>query len=324
MDVIALHRAGFGSAVATLGTAVTPDHARLIARYVKRAALAYDSDAAGERATERAAKELTAVGVDVTVLRMEGAKDPDDFIAKFGRERFGELVSGSKGFAEDKVNMIVRRYDLNNPDEKIKAADEACGFIASLDSRIKQEVYGARLAQICGISEDSVTARVTYYAKRRRTERRTAEHKESEALAGRYADSVNTEAASQVRVVSAEEELLGALLNHPEEHTRIAERAPPALFATSFNRGIYERFAEALSDARASGEVFDISAVLNGLSADEASRVIRMYMKPVRSVRETIESNIAKMTAEAQREKIFDSTVSNEEWAQNLRRLAKK
>ena len=95
MDVIALHEAGFECAVATLGTAITPDQARILAKYTKRVIISYDSDEAGQRAADKAFRLLDEVGLDARLLKVENAKDPDEYVRKFGAEnaaaRFTEV-----------------------------------------------------------------------------------------------------------------------------------------------------------------------------------------------------------------------------------------
>ena len=110
MDVIALHAAGFENAVATLGTAITPDQARLISRYTKKVIISYDSDSAGQKAANKAMKLLTEVGLDVRVLVIPDAKDPDEYIKKFGKDKFKLVISNSKSQFEYKYNNVVSKY----------------------------------------------------------------------------------------------------------------------------------------------------------------------------------------------------------------------
>jgi DNA primase len=114
MDTIALHQAGIDNAVATLGTALTGDQARLIAQYTNEVVIAYDSDAAGQTATRRAAELFGETGLTVRVLSLQGAKDPDEYIRKFGPERFVRLLEGSKSAAAHEIEAMQARFDLES------------------------------------------------------------------------------------------------------------------------------------------------------------------------------------------------------------------
>jgi len=118
MDVIALHQAGFSGAVATLGTAVTPEQARVISRYAKTLFVSYDSDDAGRRADEKAIKYMTEVGVDVKILKVTGgAKDPDEYIKKYGPESFRRLMTGASGQIDYRLSEIIGKYKENDGDK---------------------------------------------------------------------------------------------------------------------------------------------------------------------------------------------------------------
>ena len=141
MDVIAMHQAGFTNAVATLGTAITSEHARVVSRYAKTAFLAYDSDEAGKKAADKAMTLLNEVGVDTKIIRMQNAKDPDEYIKKFGAESYAKLLSGSIGQIDFKLNGVLNKYNLDIPDEKLRAVDECCAVISGIYSEVKQDIY---------------------------------------------------------------------------------------------------------------------------------------------------------------------------------------
>ena len=144
MDVIALHAHGFENAVATLGTAITPEQARIMAKYTKQVIISYDSDEAGQRAANKAMKLLGEVGLEVKVLRVVGAKDPDEFLKKNGSaayEKFKLLLDNSRAQFEFKLDGVLARHDINVVDERIKAASELC--------RIISEVYSGCLYRCC-------------------------------------------------------------------------------------------------------------------------------------------------------------------------------
>lgn len=153
MDTISLHQGGFDYAVASLGTSLTEEHARLLAKYTKEIILSYDGDAAGVSAAQRAIGILTKVGLNVKVLRMTGAKDPDEFIKKNGRNAFQHLLDGSENQIDYRILQIQQKYDLKNDEQRVAYLQEAAQMIAHLSSPVEREVYGGRAAAAAGIDK---------------------------------------------------------------------------------------------------------------------------------------------------------------------------
>ena len=120
MDVIALHSAGFTNAIATLGTAITQDQARLMSRYTKKVIICYDSDEAGQKAASKALKVIGDVGLDVRVVAVPGSKDPDEYIKTFGKDKFSAVLTEAKIEFEYKMDNILNKYDINLSQDKIK------------------------------------------------------------------------------------------------------------------------------------------------------------------------------------------------------------
>lgn len=144
MDAVALHQFGFDYAVASLGTALTEEHASLLAKYTDQVVLIYDGDQAGQSATRRAIPILEKTGLQVRVLRMQGAKDPDEFLHKFGPERFQLLLEGAENQMEYRLQSLRQRYDLSLDDQKVEFLKEAAELLASVGNAVEREVYGAR------------------------------------------------------------------------------------------------------------------------------------------------------------------------------------
>ena len=147
IDVVSLHQAGFDSAVASLGTSLTADQARLIARYTKEIVICYDSDAAGQKAAQRAITLLQPLDLNVRVVQVPGAKDPDEFIQSRGAQAFRELIDGSDNEIEYRLNRIAADYDLNTLDGRQGYAREAIRLIAALPNAVDRDLYGARAAE---------------------------------------------------------------------------------------------------------------------------------------------------------------------------------
>ena len=160
VDVVSLHQAGFDSAVAALGTALTGEQARLISRYTNEVILAYDSDGAGLKASQRSIEILESLDVKVRVLRWEGAKDPDEYIQKFGSGAFRNLIEKSETQVDYRLKNIRSRYDLSVPEQKVDYLHEATRLVATFSGAVERQVYAARIAELAGINADAVQKEV--------------------------------------------------------------------------------------------------------------------------------------------------------------------
>lgn len=270
MDVIALHKAGFTNAVATLGTAITSEHARLVSRYAKTAFLAYDSDEAGKKAADKAIKLLTQAGVDAKVIVMNDAKDPDEYINKFGALAFSKLLSGSVGQVDYRLNNIISKYNLSLPDDKIRALNECCDLLSTMTSAIKRDVYIQRLSQITGVSVDSIN--VQFGAARKRYERRQkkAFDEENQKKLLRFNDRVNPQAVSCPAACDIEERIIGIILLFPE-HLAKCDKLEPDDFITDFNKSVYQNILNLHNQSN-----FDISQLNSVFNPEQMSRIYQM------------------------------------------------
>ena len=167
IDVVALHQYGFDNAVASLGTSLTEEQATLITRYAEQVILLYDGDQAGQNAAQRAIPILEKAGLQVKVLKMRDAKDPDEYLKKFGPDKFKLLLSESSDRVEYQINTIRAKYDLRVDEQKVRYVQESAELICTLDSAIKREVYGGRVAESAGISLDAMKMEVDKAFKRR-------------------------------------------------------------------------------------------------------------------------------------------------------------
>ena len=135
MDAISLHQRGIHNVVASLGTALTEEQGRLLRRYSEQVLMSYDSDGAGQEAILRGLEILQNQGVDARVIQMEGAKDPDEYIIKYGSERFKLLAKNAISLVEFKVKMLMNKYDLNNATDKVRFLKEITKILSEVDKR---------------------------------------------------------------------------------------------------------------------------------------------------------------------------------------------
>ena len=167
IDVVTLHQYGFDSAVASLGTSLTDEQATLLSKYTDQVVLIYDGDNAGQNATRRAIPILEKAGIQVKVLQLRDAKDPDEFLKKFGADRFKLLLEESSNRVEYQLNAILKKYDLRDDDQKVKYLQESAELICTLSSSVQREVYSGRVAETAKISMEAMKMEVGRAFKRR-------------------------------------------------------------------------------------------------------------------------------------------------------------
>ena len=220
MDVIALHDAGFGCAIASLGTAFTEEQARIIKKYVNRVILCYDSDEAGQKATDKALKILENVGIEPKILRMSGAKDPDEYIKKFGADKFRSLIEESRGKFDFMLDGVRAKYNLEIAAEKVKAVAEICRFIAGVYSSVERDIYIDRTAR--EFSVEAVSLKNDVAAQMRRNSRENEKKRRGDLIrvTSGLSDRVNPDFAKQPKAARIEENLLGMIFLHNEYITR--------------------------------------------------------------------------------------------------------
>ncbi len=160
MDAVALHQYGFDCAVASLGTSLTQEHAVLLSRYTEQVVLIYDGDEAGQNATRRAIPMLEAAGIQVKVLRMHDAKDPDEYLKKYGADKFKILLEEASNRVEYQLGAIARKYHLNDDEERIQFLREAADLVASLPSPVQREIYGGRAAETAKVTPEAMKLEV--------------------------------------------------------------------------------------------------------------------------------------------------------------------
>lgn len=247
MDVVSMHAAGFENAVASLGTALTDEQARIMARYTKQVIIAYDGDSAGQRAAGRAMDIFARVGLDVRVLRITDAKDPDEYIRKFGTDAFARLLKGSSTGFSYRLDGVLNRYNIKEPEDRIKAAAELCGMVARVWSSAEREVYLQAVSERLGLPIDSLRRDVERAQARIQRDRHQSEARAARMSALALDDRVNPEAAGNIRAAAAEDTVLGLMLLY-EEHRRAVREGAVSLtaddFVTAFNRRVFEAIME--------------------------------------------------------------------------------
>lgn len=281
MDVISLHQAGFTNAVATQGTALTPKHALLIARYAQEVILCYDADGAGQKATARAIPILKNAGLRVRVLTIPEGKDPDEFIKTRGAERFRQLIEDSGNDVEYRMQKIREKYNMDTADGRVNMLREAIGMLASLDSAIEQDVYAGKLAAELKVEKSTLLHQIAQVRKRQQRDERQSEQRQIQRQAsGAARDEINPERSQNMRAALAEESLIAYLMRNPDRAKTVRDALEPEKFSTTFNRGVYEKLTAWLLESRQ----VTLSDFAEYYSVEEMGRIAQMLAKSAQSV----------------------------------------
>lgn len=306
MDVISLHAAGFENAVATLGTAITSEQARIFSRYTKKVVISYDSDQAGQRAATKAFNLLQEVGVDVKILKMEGAKDPDEFIKRFGAAKFTNIIEGSKTRFEFEMDKILSKYNINNVDEKIKASHELCRVIATFSSDIERELYSRKMSAVFEIPLVSIQKDVSSIIKRKINDDKSKQQSELYRVTSGIGDRINPESASNIRANKIEEAILGLMLLKPEHLTECVNRLTSDSFVTPFCKKVFQSISTIYKEY---GK-FDIGYIQEEYNVDQTARITKMMTDRQRlssNDKEALESLISSLIKESAKNNDSDS-----------------
>ena len=275
MDVIAMHAAGFENAVATLGTAITSEQARMMSRYTKKVIISYDADEAGQKAAMRAVKMLTDVGLDVSILKVPGAKDPDEYIKKFGKDKFKKVISDSKSKFDYSLENILSKYDLNIPQDKIKALHDSEKLISETYSSAERDIYIQNISKLFDVEAKSVKNDVDRLIAKAQTARRKEESNKVKQDAVGYSDRVNPDYIKAPAAAKNEEILLGLLLLYPEHRKKVFDEALVSSddFITELNRKIFEYLSNAYFNS--DDNHLDMDEIF---TTDERGRITKMKL----------------------------------------------
>ena len=237
MDAISLYQRGFNNVVASLGTALTEEQGRLLRRYSEQVILSYDSDGAGQEAIMRGLSILENQGCDARVVQMEGAKDPDEYVIKYGSGRFSLLVENAISLVEFKIKMLKNKYNLENANDKIRFLKEITKILSSVDNKIEKEIYIDKVANQYNISKEAIYAEVN---------KATYNEKANEKL---LVKPIVTKQEEMIKVspaiIKRENMIIYLLINHfRETYEAIVTNISLDDFKLENNRFIFEKILE--------------------------------------------------------------------------------
>lgn len=250
MDTISLYQAGFDCAVASLGTALTADHAKLLSRFTKEVVICYDADAAGVQAANRAIPMLEKTGLKVRVLRVSGAKDPDEFIRKYGPDAFARLLDQSENYVEYNLGQLQSKYDLTDPVQKTEFARAAAEMLAGLDSPVEREVYAGQLSELTGVGKNALLQEIQRSRNQRMRSAKRKQARRDMTPVTQVQPKARQMRYENPRSARAEEGIL-RLLILDGSLLRETEGLEPDQFSSPYLGKIYEVLRRRIRDGRA-------------------------------------------------------------------------
>lgn len=284
IDVITLHQAGFDNVVATMGTALTEEHARILARYTRELVLCYDNDPAGKKSTDRVLGILRNADLNVRVLQLPNAydaagnplkQDPDDFVKKFGPAAFEKCLSGSAGQNDYKLDTLQQRHDLSDEEGRLAFLREAVETVASLRSPIEREIYGNKAAAAAGISAEAMAQEVKRELARRMKQAKKKQERRDLTPAVQLQPKERELRYANLRSARAEEGVLRLLLLEGALFQETAGLKPEQFSAPALAK-IYGLLLRRNREGRST----QLAALAGELSPEEMNHLVSVMDQP--------------------------------------------
>ncbi len=273
MDTVSLHQRGIDNVVASCGTALTEAQGRLLRKYAEKVIISYDSDSAGQAATLRGLEILNNLGCDIRILQMEGAKDPDEYVIKYGNGRFNDLVENAISLVEFKIKVLKKGLNIENTNDKIKFMNEIAKILSGVDNKIEQEIYIDKISSDYNISKEAIYAQIN---KNEYSNNKGAKILESSSIRKptikRQEKEINPELEKRENII------ISLLIDGGEEvYNKIKGIINPNDFKSEANqkimRRLYEEFEKGNSNINSLVDMFaddeQVVNALTGIMADD-------------------------------------------------------
>lgn len=273
MDTVSLHQREIDNVVASCGTALTEAQGRLLRKYAEKVIISYDSDSAGQAATLRGLEILNNLGCDIRILQMEGAKDPDEYVIKYGNGRFNDLVENAISLVEFKIKVLKKGLNIENTNDKIKFMNEIAKILGGVDNKIEQEIYIDKISSDYNISKEAIYAQIN---KNEYSNNKGAKILESSSIRKptikRQEKEINPELEKRENII------ISLLIDGGEEvYNKIKDIINPNDFKSEANqkimRRLYEEFEKGNSNINSLVDMFaddeQVVNALTGIMADD-------------------------------------------------------
>ncbi|MDK2798650.1 MAG: primase [Clostridiales bacterium] len=270
MDVISLHQNGIINTVASLGTALTEEQAKIIKKYCQKAIIAYDADTAGQAATIRGMDILSKVGCKVNVLTLPEGKDPDEFIRIRGVERFQKTLKESKNLVEYKIELLKQKYDIDDIQQKVEFINEMAEIFAKIENSIECDAYVQKIAEETNINAQAIFAemkKIKYRNNRKNNKSLEKINKNVNFVAGQT--NANTNSKANIRLLNAEKMLINVLCYDKYVFNKVKELIQPS----DFYNALHQKVASIIYHLREQGETIDPTEIVSKFENGEVSIV---------------------------------------------------
>ena len=270
MDVISLHQRGVENVVGALGTALTTNQGWLLRKNTEQVILGFDSDDAGQTAIMRAMEVMQNMGIDIRVLQMTGAKDPDEYIIKYGSARFKKLIDEAISLIEFRVKVLERSLNLEVAGNKVKFLNEIAKLISKIDNSIEKEIYIEKIAKGYNISKEAIFSQVNklqYKGKNKQNNLESSVHIKKENKIKNEENEVSKE------IKQRENTIISILINSPENFNFISQKMQIDDFKDEINRKIVTYLYEELKK-----EDNNISSILNRIEDENVQNQLTAIM----------------------------------------------
>ncbi len=272
MDVIAYHQAGFENAVAGLGTAFTAEQAKLLSKYAQEIILSYDNDEAGRAATSKAINILSKTPVRVRVAKLNGGKDPDEIIKKYGKDKMRQILDSAVGDVEFDLQRAKQGFDLSTSEGKVAYLDSAVTILAKLNNPIQWDVYASKLSNELSVSKDAIILQIQKNARRRSRNETRDNFSKAATFNDEVLKKVNPERQRNLTAAKSEELLISSLMKNPDFYFKIKDKLNDEDFATQLNLRIYKLIAQRIE----SNKPIDITYFSQDLTDEEMGYLVRL------------------------------------------------
>ena len=250
MDAISLYQRGITNVVASLGTALTDAQGRLLRRNAEKVILGYDADGAGQTAILRGMDILKNLGVDIRVLQITDAKDPDEYVIKYGADKFKKCMEDAISVVEFKVKILRQSLDLNNTNDKIKFLNEIAKTLASVDNSMEREVYIDKIGKTYGISTEAIQSEINKLTNKEPDKKKI----ENTSVIIKK----NEEKTIDENVLRREKMLIYLLVNNSDQtFKRLSNVVKPEYIQDTANKEIIAKIFEKLRDGQNTEDVLN-------------------------------------------------------------------
>ena len=264
MDAISLYQRGITNVVASLGTALTEHQGRLLRKNSEQVIIGYDADGAGQAATLRGLEILRNMGCDIRVLQIYGAKDPDEFVIKYGPERFQKCVDSAISLVEFKVKILKQNLNIENVNDKIKFLNEIAKILSRVDNNMEKEIYIDKISNEYGISKEAIYGEVNKLVYKNDNDKKVLQSTQIKNLIRKE----NTEKVDE-SIIKREKMVIYILVNYPQEsYEKIKDTILVENIKAEINKKIISKIYELYEQGKTSNilDSFDDEETINYLS----------------------------------------------------------